>query len=356
MDFQDTVPPVTPAEPQAPVRKSRRGGCFAVIIVLAVMIGLVALAIAAGIAALMGEDDVAESPGLAQGPYGRDDVPELREVWSTGRGGTKAVRIPISGMIMLDSAAGWRMGSPGTAQSALQSIRRATHDTEVKALILEIDSGGGGITASDILYAAVKEFKARDPERVVVSLFGDVGASGAYYIALASDVIMAHPTTMTGSIGVLLKSYDLRGLAEKVGVKDVTIKSGENKDILNPLKELSEAQEKMLQGVVDALHDRFVTLVAKERDLPEVRVRELADGRIFLAEEAIELGLVDVLGYSVDAFAMAAERLSVEELKVYRYEVRFSLGDLLRSPGLLGQAWLGIAPRHDARAMYRWML
>ena len=145
------------------------------------------------------------------------------------------------------------MENASSASAALRAIKRATHDPDVEGILLEVDSGGGGITASDILYESLQEFRDADTDRVVVAIFGDVAASGAYYISLAADHIIAHPTTITGSIGVLMQSINARQLGEKIGVHDVTIKSGKNKDILNPLQDLTEEQRALLQGIVDDL-------------------------------------------------------------------------------------------------------
>jgi protease-4 len=195
---------------------------------------------------------------------------------------------------------------------------------------MDIDSGGGGITASDILYKALLDFRAAQEGRVVVAVFNDVAASGAYYIALAADHIIAHPTTITGSIGVLMQSMNVKDLAQKIGIRDVTIKSGDNKDLLNPFNEMSPEQRDMLQGLVDEFHSRFVRLVAEGRDLPEAQVRELADGRIYSANDAEELGLVDQIGYWSDAVAKTTELLDVEQVRVLRYEKEISFSSLFR--------------------------
>ena len=171
---------------------------------------------------------------------GEDEVPDLQEVWSSGsEHGVKVVRIPLTGLIMLGEE-GWGGGSSASsAGAALRAIQRATHDPEVEGIILEVDSGGGGITASDIIYKALQDFKKAKRGRVIVTLMGDIAASGAYYISLPSDLILAHPTTITGSIGVIMQSYNIKELAAKIGIKDETFKSGANKDILNPFQDVT---------------------------------------------------------------------------------------------------------------------
>lgn len=284
---------------------------------------------------------------------GEDEAPYMVETWSSGHGDVKVVRIPVSGMILLGDTS-WYMGN---ANTALRSIRRATHDPEVEGLILEINSGGGGITDSDIIYTALRDFKASQEGRVVVSLMGDVAASGAYYIALASDYIMAHPTTLTGSIGVIMQAYNFKELAAKLGIHDVTIKSGANKDFLNPFQDVKPEQREILQKVISAMHERFVALVAENRKLPKEVVAPLADGRVFLADEAVRLKLIDGVGYSSDAQAKLAELLDTDAVKVYRYDEQVTLMDLFARPGIglnfdLNR-FLGEGAK-DARLMFRW--
>ena len=287
---------------------------------------------------------------------GADEYPALNEIWAEGGGHTKVVRIPLRGMIMLGGEDGFFGAHAGSADLALRAIQRATQDTEVKAVIMDIDSGGGGITASDILYKALVDFKAEQDGRVVVALLNDVAASGAYYVALAADHIVAHPTTITGSIGVLVQSLSFRELAQKIGVKDVTIKSGENKDILNPFNELTPEQRRMMQGIVDELYGRFVSLVAENRELSEEKVRSFADGSIFTAKSAIELGLVDEIGYWKDALAQTRKMLKVDDVRVYRYEEEMSLSSLFKSADSRNPMSALLQPFTHTRLMYLWQM
>ena len=286
--------------------------------------------------------------------FGSDEYPNLQETWSSGQGDTKVVRIPLRGMITLNGDSAWNTAN---AVTALRSIRRATRDEEVEGIILDIDSGGGGITASDILYNALREFKNEKKGRVVVTLMGDVAASGAYYIALASDYIIAHPTTITGSIGVILQSYNIKELAQKIGVRDVTIKSGANKDILNPFRDVDPAQKELLQSILSQMYDRFLKLVVENRKLAKEKVAPLADGRVFSAQDALANKLIDAIGYGADAQKKIASLLDVDEVSVYRYSEPSSLLDLFGEPPigfssglrrLLGEA------SDSPRLFYRW--
>ena len=288
---------------------------------------------------------------------GIDEFPSFKEVWSCGDDeddSAKIVRIPLVGVIMLEEGR-WGL-KPGSALMALQSIQRATLDADVSGIILEIDSPGGGVTASDIIWNALQEFKEADTNRAVVVMMGDTCASGGYYVAAAADTIVAHPTTLTGSIGVLIESINLKELADRIGVKDVSITSGANKQILNPLRDMTDEQRKMLQDSVDALSKRFKALVAEGRDMPIEKVNEIADGRVFIAEEAIRLGLVDQIGYFPDALDAMAELIGNDSLHVIRYERKATLMDMLENEGIFGMnsSLRFIENASRTRLMYKW--
>jgi protease-4 len=332
--------------------RGRGTGCLLAVVIFLSLALLVTVLGLLGMAALRSASVKRPIVGRRMGA---DEFPDMRETWSCGSGDTKVVAVPLQGMIMLGEEQGGMFGpAVGPADVALQSIRRATHDKDVRALILRVDSGGGGITASDILFKALADFKKAKPDRVIVAVFGDVAASGAYYVSMAADYILAHPTTLTGSIGVLIQTINARELAQKIGIRDVTIKSGANKDLLNPLGEMTPEQRAMLQELVDELHQRFVSLVARGRELPEEKVRELADGRIMSAGRALEQGLVDELGYFEDAVEKTADLLGVKAVKVYRYEQQFSFSAFLRAM----QDWSPVGRLLDGgpglRLWYRW--
>ncbi len=347
------------AENQESVKKGRGCGFGCMLMAgLFVGLGLVVAALLAGSLGVMGLSRGGGIDGLlsrshAAGEVGEDESPDMIEVWSAGHGDAKVVRIPVAGTIML-SEDDWYTGN---ASTVLRSIRRATHDPDVEGLLLEVNSGGGGITDSDIIYKALLDFKAAQEGRVVVTIMGDLAASGAYYISLASDFILAHPTTLTGSIGVIMQSYNFKELAQKLGVRDVTIKSGANKDMLNPFQDVNPAQQEMLQKVISAMHDRFVTLVAENRKLPKETVAPLADGRVFLADEALKNKLIDGIGYGDDAQRKIAELLEVDAVTVYRYDEHVSLTDLFSRSGFGMSLDLGRLVRQgaqDRRLMFSW--
>lgn len=276
-----------------------------------------------------GVEIVRSFQGKGEAGVGDDDSPKMAESWSTGRGSTRVVRIPVTGMIMLSSSP-W--GDRNTI-TALRSIRKATHDESIEGLILEVNSGGGGITASDVIYKALLDFKAAQPDRKIVVIMGDMAASGAYYVSLPADYILAHPTTVTGSIGVIMQSFNIQELAAKIGITDVTIKSGANKDFFNPMREVNPEQMAMMQRLITRMHERFVALIVENRKLPQEVVEKLADGRVYLSDEAVQNGLIDGIGYYQDAEKKIAELLEVDSVKVLRYQEQMTLSDLFGGGG-----------------------
>ncbi len=261
---------------------------------------------------------------------GVDESPQLAAVWSFGKGEAQVVRIPIQGEIGHNVSSGF-FASMDPVENILRQIRAAAGDPQIRGIILEIDSPGGEVTACDEIYHELMLFKQAEHGRVVVAIFGDLAASGGYYIACAADRIIAQPTTITGSIGVLISAMNFRGLGEKLGVRDVTIKSGDNKDIFNPLQDMSPEQKALIQEIINSIHQRFMGLVAQARHRPLAEIRPLADGRIFTASAALDAGLVDELGYWREAVAGMAVLLKEPEVKVLRYEEHFSWTSFLRA-------------------------
>lgn len=341
--YPPPVPQSPPPAQQAPPPRKRLGCLSAIIggLVGAIVLPIILfLFIALAFAAVVGSGHMDPTETRKRKDLGKDEYPSFNEIWSAGSGETKVVRIPLRGMIALDSSAGSRLigDSDASASTALRAIRRATLDTEVKGILLEVNSGGGTITASDIIYNALMRFRQSSTGRVVVAHFGSIAASGAYYVSLASDHIIAHPTTLTGSIGVLINSYNLRELAAKIGIEDNTIKSGANKDMLSPLVEMSDEQRNMLQQSVDEQYKIFADLVRKHRPGLSEEAVEQMDGRIFNAPHALEMGFIDSLGYNEEAEALLPELLDVPKVRIVRYEQPDSLFDLLGAPGFWGKA------------------
>src|SRR5205807_1030716 len=178
---------------------------------------------------------------------------------------------------------------------------------------------GGGVTASDDVYGEIVRFK-KERKVPVVAAFGDVAASGGYYVACAADRIVAHPTTVTGSIGVIMTSLNLEGLLAKVGVRNQTFKAGEHKDILSPLRGATAEERRIVQSILDDLHARFVSVVRESRaGLDLRRLAELTDGRIFDAPQALQAGLIDQIGDLHAAIDAARAAAHVDEARVVAY-------------------------------------
>jgi len=266
-----------------------------------------------------------------------DEYPKLREIWSYGHGSVKAVRIPVTGIIMRENEGGFFRLSMDRVESILRQIRAAQNDNTVKAIILEVDSPGGSITPTDEIYQALNTFRASAKGRKVVVLMQGVAASGGYFIAMASDWIIAEPTAFIGSISVIIQTLNWKGLSDKIGIRDVTVKSGKNKDLLNPFQEVNPEQVAILQAMVDSLHQFFVNIVKKSRPIEDSDLQDMCDGRVFTATDAKQRHMIDQLGYWSDAMAKTAQLLGQPSIKIIRYEERTDFSRWLaqlRSPPL----------------------
>jgi protease IV len=250
------------------------------------------------------------------------------EEYVSGEGPDKVAVIPVEGVILsADSAIGQPQAT--TTPDGLQdALRQAEEDDRVGAVVLEVNSPGGGVTASDEMHQSIVDFKEQADKPVVVSM-GDTAASGGYYISAPADRIVANETTLTGSLGVIIQLNNFTELADEYGFKQNVIKSGEFKDIGNPFRELTPEEREIFQAIIDEDYDEFVEVIVEGRDLPEQRVREIADGRIYSGQQARELGLVDELG-GLDEAARVSRRLAdLDEATVVRYVQPPTFGDML---------------------------
>jgi protease-4 len=231
----------------------------------------------------------------------------------------KVAIIDVNGMILNARSSGL-LGSGENPMSLFRErLDAAAEDSRVKAIVLRINSPGGAVTASDIMYQEVIAFR-RDRHKPVVACMMDVAASGAYYIAMGSDKVYAHPTTVTGSIGVIMSLYNASGLFTKIGVASDPIKSGPNKDIGNPGRPMTDEERAILQGMVNSFYDQFVHVVVLGRHLPEDRVRKLADGRVYTGIDAKKSGLVDEIGYLEDAIHDAMAMACIKDATIVAYD------------------------------------
>jgi protease-4 len=210
----------------------------------------------------------------------------------------------------------------GTVAHVKDVLDLARDDRRVKALLVRIDSPGGGVTASDIIYHELLDWKRRT-KKPVVALFMDTAASGGYYIAQAADRIVSHPTAVTGSIGVIALLPDVSGLGDKIGVKVNVVKSGALKDMGNPFRPMDPDDRKVFQQLIDDMYQKFVSVVADGRraaGLTREQVLGLADGRVYTAQDARKAKLVDEVGYFEDAIRAAEKLAGVSDAKVVTYE------------------------------------
>lgn len=234
------------------------------------------------------------------------------------------------------------------SKSLVDEIDDYTKNTAVKAIVLRVNSPGGGVVPSQEIYDAVKKAAAR--KKVIVSM-GSLAASGGYYISAPATRIIANPGTITGSIGVIMEIPNVKGLLDKVGVKTEVIKSGIHKDLASPFRDMGKEERKILQGVMDDVHEQFISAVAEGRKLPVESVRKIADGRIFSGRQAIKAGLVDELG-DLDFAVKTAARLAglKGEPEILVKKERHNLLDLFTSR--IHESVSGMIPTSELKYMY----
>jgi protease-4 len=294
----------------------------------------------------------------------RPRIRPLEEETVEGKGTAKILLLDLSG-VLSDELPSFSLNPEAPHVPLLarvqEELRKAEEDERVKALVVRINSPGGTITASDTLYRQIDEFKRRKKIPVIAAIM-DVGASGGYYAALAADTIVAHPTAITGSIGVVMLTVNANGLLEKIGVNTVAIKSGAMKDAGSPFRPLTPEERAVFQSAIDDFFGRFVKLVAQSRKIPEAQVRGFADGRIYTASQALSLGLVDKVAYLDEVVEMAKKAAGVDEARIIMYqrprEYRASIyagptPNATGTAGALAQV-IGVLAARGPRFMYLW--
>jgi protease-4 len=231
----------------------------------------------------------------------------------------KIAIIDVDGVMANRSGRGYLGGGDNPVSSFVEKLDKAGKDRRVKAVVLRLNSPGGTVGAADVMYHKLQEFKVKTRKPVVACML-DVAASGAYYLACGSDGIMALPSSITGSIGTIVQAVSFKGTMQKLGIKVVAIKSGKLKDLGSPWDDLDDEEREVLQGIITELYDRFVEVVEEGRGgLGEAEVRELADGRVFTGEQALEAGLIDRVGYPSEAVKWAKKLAGVERVRVVIY-------------------------------------
>jgi protease-4 len=236
----------------------------------------------------------------------------LKEFVLEGDEEGKVLMISAYGIISDIPKQGLFVTHPSMVQDIVSQLRLAEKDPEIKAILFKIDSPGGTVTASDILYHEIKSFKERTGVKVTAVIM-NIAASGGYYMALPSDLIMSHPTSMTGSVGVIFLQPKLYELMDKIGVGVRANTSGENKDMGSPFRKTTDTEDKIFQSLTDSLGKRFFDLVIEHRKIgPEV-MEDVSSARIYLAQEALTLGLIDEIGYITDAISRTKEMADLNE-------------------------------------------
>jgi protease-4 len=242
----------------------------------------------------------------------------VQEVQLSGTGDGKVLLLDLSGVISGQDKDGI-IPQPNMLAQFREELTRASKDDKVKAVVIRINSPGGTVTASDILYHELRDFKTKKKVPVIASMM-DVAASGGYYLAMASDSILVHPSTVTGSIGVIMLTVNARGLLEKVGVEASAITSGPRKDMGSPFRTMTAEERGIFQSVIDSFYNRFLSVVQEGRpNLSSDQIKKLADGRIYSGDQAKAAGLIDEIGYLDDAIEMAKKKAGLTEAKVVTY-------------------------------------
>ena len=250
------------------------------------------------------------------------------EEYVAGDGPDKIVVVPVQGTIApADDSLGGTQPTV-TPEGLADALRQAGQDPTAAAVVLEINSPGGGVTASDEMHQSVLDFKKNTGKPVVVSM-GDVAASGGYYISTAADRIVAYETTLTGSLGVIIPLNNFAEAADKYGIKQVVIKSGKYKDMGSSFREMKPDEREIFQSIVDEEYSEFVDVISEGRGIPEARVREIADGRVYSGIQAKKLGLVDSFGGLDEASATAGNLAGTSDTTVVRYVQQPSFTDTL---------------------------
>ena len=318
------------AEENGTVKKAGWGclGCgLGLFLSIFLLIGLVGLALYGLGTAISGCES---SAGIGSGSS--CDPDSLEEEYVLGRKDASLPRIAVVEVRgVIASGEGPFSGNIADSELICTRIRRAAADSRVKALIVNLNTPGGEVVAADEIYAEIKRFRQRTG-KTAVAMMNTMAASGGYYVAAACSPIVANKLTVTGSIGVIISTYNYRGLFEKVGLQSEVYTSGKMKDMLNGARTRTPEEIQIVRQLVDRTCNEFIRIVAESRRIPAEKIRssEIGDGRIFDGARAKELGLVDTLGYFRDAVEIAAGKagLKRDSYMVIRYKEPFSLGRL----------------------------
>jgi protease-4 len=232
----------------------------------------------------------------------------------------KILLVDVSGFISSYESRGLLGSSKNAVDEMKEILKKAEEDPNIRALILRINTPGGEVTASDILYHEIKNFKEKTGKSVIAEMMG-LATSGGYYVAMAADKVYAHPTSLTGNIGVVSIFPRLEDLSAKVGIDIRVIKSGDKKDIGSMWREFTSEERTILQSLIDEYYNQFLDRIVENRkNLDRTKIRELADGRVYTARQALEAGLIDGIAYLPDAIKKAQEEVGISDSSVIMYK------------------------------------
>ena len=250
------------------------------------------------------------------------DKPLSESTLPGSKGGYNAAKIALIDVdgVMISGVGGDLQGGKGDPVTLfVEKLDRAAADKKVRAVVIRINSPGGSVAATDSMYHALQQFRQKTG-KPVIAMFIEVAASGGYYLACASDGIVAQPGSVTGSIGTIMHTVNFSGTLNKIGVSTVTIKSGQMKDMGSFFRKMGEKERQLFQQIIDEFYAGFVDVVEAGRDeLDPYEVRQLADGRVYTAKQALEHGLIDRLGYPDDAIDWAAKLAGIKNPRVIMY-------------------------------------
>lgn len=260
---------------------------------------------------------------------GHVDAPLDESVVLSDPGSTAArvAMIDLRGVLIDGRRSGMFGPGPNPVDEFVSRLNRAREDGRVRAVVVRINSPGGSVTASDMIYDEIARFRAETGKPVVASI-GEIGASGGYYIALACDEIVVQPTAITGSIGVIVPTLNVSAGLNRIGIVSRSITSGPNKAMLNPLEPASEAHFEVVQHMVDQMYERFVGLIRARRSVPEGLLAEATDGRVMVGTEAVRIALADSEGGFREAFARAKTLAGIDRARLVKYHAE---GEMVRT-------------------------
>jgi protease-4 len=239
-----------------------------------------------------------------------------------GKGEKKILLVDIAGVISeKKESTGLGLAQKSSLIDRIkEELQKAEDDNAIVGAIIRINSPGGSVTATDIIHHELTAYKKESKVRMLACLTG-VATSGAYYIASAADEIIAHPTAITGGIGVIAMKFTVEKLLSKIGIEDETIKSGDKKDLWTPFRPSTPEETKIMQEIIDAFHERFVHVVyeGRKRQLTKEEIERLADGRIFTAAQALDAKLIDRVGYLDEALEEMKASLKLKDARLVTY-------------------------------------